>query len=116
MNDTRKNTAPIKVYVTPEEKEDIKAKANQAGLSTGGFLREVGLGYKIESVIDHEKVMELVKINADLGRLGGLLKMWLTNDEKLQAYNPVQIEQTIRVALDKIIETQNAMYEAAKKV
>jgi len=29
----------------------------------------------VESTIDHRAILDLVKINADLGRFGGLIKM-----------------------------------------
>jgi len=32
----------------------------------------------VQSTVDQRAVLELVKINADMGRLGGLIKMWLT--------------------------------------
>ena len=36
----------------------------------------------IRSTVDQEAILELAKINGDLGRLGGLLKMWLTNRDR----------------------------------
>lgn len=68
----------IKSYVTPAEFEDILANANQAGLSMSTFIKRVCQGQKIESKVDSRAVLDLLKINADLGRLGGLLKLWLT--------------------------------------
>lgn len=76
MNDkteriTRKSGTPIKVYCLPEEKEQIEAQAKRAGMSAARYLREVGQGYHISSVVDYEQVRELARINGDLGRLGG---------------------------------------------
>ena len=81
-NVTRKTNAPIKVYCLPEEKAVIAQNAAQAGKSVSSFLLAVGQGYKVSGVVDYEMVRELAKVNGDLGRLGGLLKLWLTNDEK----------------------------------
>jgi hypothetical protein len=44
------------------------------------YLMRVGLGYPVKSVLDNKRVEELCRINGDLGRLGGLLKLWLTDD------------------------------------
>ena len=42
------------------------------------FLRRVGLGAAVPSILDHKAVLALLKVNADQGRLGGLLKLWLS--------------------------------------
>ena len=115
-NTTRKNSTPIKVWVLPEEKGLIEEKATGSGKSLSSYLRAVGMGYQPKSVLDHKAIGELAKINADLGRLGGLLKMWLKNDEKLAMYEPVQIQQTILGALIKIEEVQLELLEKVKKI
>ena len=40
---TRKESTPIKVWVTPEEKAAIAAKADAHSLSASGYLRRLGL-------------------------------------------------------------------------
>jgi hypothetical protein len=81
--------------VLPEEEEAIKENARQAGLSVAAYLRNVGMGYRIQGVIDAELVGQLAKINADQGRLGGLLKLWLSNSEKLGSHDPDQMRRVI---------------------
>jgi hypothetical protein len=115
-NPTRKGNNPIKVWVLPQEKQEIEANARTHGLSVSSFLRRIGLGLPIKSVLDQQAIIELAKANGDLGRLGGLLKMWLTNDEKLDRFEPEQVNQTILGVLDKIIEIQSLLLEKAKKV
>ena len=115
-NITRKNGRHLRVPVLPEEEEAIKSNAKTAGLSIAAYLRNVGLGYQPRSVLDLNAIDELAKVNADLGRLGGLLKMWLTNDEKLAMHEPVQIQQTIFGVLVKIGEVQLELLEKVKKV
>ena len=51
--------------------ERIEARAQLAGLSVSAYLRAAGLGAPIRSVLDSERVLDLVKVNADQGRLGG---------------------------------------------
>jgi hypothetical protein len=115
-NTTRKNSTPIKVWVLPEEKNLIEENARATGRSVSSYLRAVGIGYQPKSVLDHKSIADLVKVNADLGRLGGLLKMWLANDEKLEMYEPVQIQQTIHGVLAKIGEVQLELLEKVKKI
>lgn len=102
---TRKGSPPIKVYCLPEERELIVANARAAGMSLSAFLLAVGQGYQVSGIVDYERVRELARINGDLGRLGGLLKLWLTNDERTAHFN----EATIRALLGRIDATQDEM-------
>lgn len=102
---TRKNSPPIKVYCLPEERALIESLSAQAGLSTSTYLREVGQGYRIQGVTDVEQVRELVRVNGDLGRLGGLLKLWLSNDAKVAHVGA----NTILAVLNRIEATQDQM-------
>lgn len=77
------------------------------------YLRNVGMGYRIQGVIDAELVRELAKINGDQGRLGGLLKLWLTNSEKLGNQDPDHLRRLIHGVLDRIVTMQNALLRLA---
>ncbi|EKN5104298.1 conjugal transfer transcriptional regulator TraJ [Yersinia enterocolitica] len=109
---TRKHGRHLRVPVLPDEEILIKANAAAAGLSIAEYLRRLALGHTIYGVIDQHQVIELSKINADLGRLGGLLKLWLTNDERLVRLDSKAIE----VLLCRISDTQSAMFEVVKKL
>lgn len=79
---TRRASPHIKVWVLPSEKAAIQAKASAHTLSDSAYLRALGLDMPVRSTLDQEAILELAKINGDLGRLGGLLKMWLTNRDR----------------------------------
>ncbi len=64
--------------MNPAERLAIETKAEEAGLSVSAYLRAAALGLKIESTRDHEAILALIKLNANQGRLGGLLKLWLS--------------------------------------
>ena len=85
---------------------------SQAGRSVAAYLRDVGQSYPIRGVMDYEKVRELAAINGDLGRLGGLLKLWLTNDPKTVHFG----ESTIRALLARIEKTQDDMTAVMRQV
>jgi hypothetical protein len=102
---TRKNSPPIKVYCLPEEAQAIKAQAQSVGLPAAAYLRNVGLGVRVTSVLDYQRIDDLARINADLGRLGGLLKLWLTNDERLRGIR----EEELRRVLTKIERNQDVL-------
>ncbi|WP_243545470.1 plasmid mobilization protein [Pseudodesulfovibrio tunisiensis] len=72
----------MKVYVSDEEHQRIIDKAGLCGLSVSTFAKRVCLGYQIRSREDRQARRDLLTVNADLGRLGGLLKMWLTNEDE----------------------------------
>ena len=80
--------------------------ARTTGNSTSAYLRKVGLGYEVKSVLDFERVAELAKVNGDLGRLGGLLKLWLSNDKRLQGFNLVEQRRLVLTTLNAIEQNQ----------
>ena len=61
--------------------------------------------YQVRGIVDNKQVEELARINGDLGRLGGLLKLWLTNDARTAQFG----ESTIRAVLSRIEATQDRM-------
>lgn len=113
---TRKDSPPLKVYCLPDEKEQIQANARAVGLSVSTFLLRVGAGYEVKSTLDSKLVAELAKVNADLGRLGGLLKLWLTDDKKLAVAGSVWSQGTVRALLKRLEDTQAAMLETVRRV
>ena len=64
-----------------EEYGEILASSQRAGLSLSEFARKVCLGSRVESREDQQARRELLKVNADLGRLGGLLKQALSQGQ-----------------------------------
>jgi hypothetical protein len=109
---TRKGSPPIKVYCLPDERVLVQAKADAAGLSLSTYLLRVGMGYEIQGILDHRRVHDLAKVNGDLGRLGGLLKLWLTMDERVAQFTPA----TIRALLGKIEATQDELRSVMTRV
>jgi len=109
---TRKNSRPIKVYCLPEERAEIEANARRAGISVARYLRDVGQGYQVKGVMDYQYVRELVRVNGDLGRLGGLLKLWLTDDPRTARFG----DATILALLGRIEATQEEMSRLMKSV
>ncbi|EXI77997.1 MAG: conjugal transfer transcriptional regulator TraJ [Candidatus Accumulibacter phosphatis] len=109
---TRKGSPPIKVYCLPEERQQVVANARAVGLSLSNYLLNVGVGYQVRGIVDNKQVEELARINGDLGRLGGLLKLWLTNDARTAQFG----ESTIRAVLSRIEATQGQMISVMQNV
>lgn len=102
----------LRVPVLPIEEELIVQNASAANLPVAVFLRNIGQGYEARSILDNRHVEQLARINGDLGRLGGLLKLWLTNDARTLAFG----EATIRALLSKIEATQDQIYSVMREV
>ena len=102
----------LRVPVLPIEEAEIKSKATDAGLTVAEYLRNLGLGYQVPSIVDSRQVDSLLKINGDLGRLGGLIKLWLTNDKRAKLIGKSQLHLT----LDSIRNTQSTMLDVIMKL
>jgi len=98
-------------HVHVDERARIEERAKGAGLSVSAYLRAAGLNQPIRSVLDYDAVRELAKVNGDQGRLGGLLKLWLT--ERVGQGAPA-IE--VRRLLDRIGEIQAQLADIAGRV
>jgi len=76
------------------------------------YLLRVGLGYRVNSILDNKRVEELCRSNGDLGRVGGRFKLWLTNDPHTAQFG----EATIRPLLSKIEDTQGEIHDVVQEV
>ena len=106
---TRRESTPVKVWVTPAEKAAIAEKAAAHSLSASAYLRALGLALPIQSTIDHRAVLDLLKINADLGRLGGLIKMWLTSNDTWESSSGQAMERKLDGTLNDIRSLQKKL-------
>lgn len=91
----RRELSPIKVWVNETEKAHITARAASAGLSVSSYLRTVGLNHRITSRCDLDAAANLGRVNGDLGRIAGLLKLWLA-ERRGQGAPPIQVETLMK--------------------
>ncbi len=101
----------LKVRVTPAERATIERLAAATGLPVSTYLRTLGIGHQPRSVLDAERVGELLKACGDLGRLGGLLKLWLVDKPGLGAP-----ETDVRRLLDQIGELRERIVDKVAAV
>jgi len=98
----------IRVYADDSERAHLKVLAAQVGLSVSKLLLSLGMGYsmpKPEDLAAWQQVRDLMKVNADLARLGNLFKMAL--DER-----PDQAGNFERITAE-IAKTQQTLKETA---
>jgi len=97
----------VKAYVTPEEYNTMKENAGRARLSVSSYVRAVCLGHEVRSSVDKSGILDLAKVNADLGRLGGLLKLALSDKaiDRLRGNSLLNdISRTRKLLEDKVRE------------
>ncbi len=69
----------VRFRVTAIERDAIETGAARVGLSVSKYLRVLGTGHNPPSRVDLEAMRQLLRLRGDLGRVGGLLKLWLTD-------------------------------------
>jgi len=108
---TRRESTPIKVWVTTAEKAAIAEKAAAHSMSISRYLRALGLALPIQCTVDQRAMLDLLKINADLGRIGGLVKMSLTSNESSQSASA----QVTQIKLDRVLNEISALQKKMKE-
>lgn len=102
--------------VSVQEKADIRDLADLHGMNVSAYLREMALGYEPISLIDIEKVEQLIQKNSELSRLGNLLKIWLFDDPRLQMATRMKIENKLPEILDAIHEQRLSIRELVSEM
>jgi hypothetical protein len=99
---------PTKFYTTPGEKAALKKLALKYGLSLSDFIRRAMIDLKIPDPSSHKMIEELYRINADIARLGNLLKLGI--DEGILS------EEKASDLLREIRATQGILKESALSI
>lgn len=89
LPENQKRKRHIKAHLTETEYGAVLEQSQKAGLSLSEYSRKVILGTKVESKENHKDIVELLKMNSDLKRLGGLLKLAISEGHNKGAINPV---------------------------
>ncbi len=100
----KKRTIALRSYVTEKEYEYIIKLSEQTALSISELTRRVLLGQQVQTREEAQAFFEMCKVSADQGRLGGLLKLWLSDPVKSQGYS-----QEVRRVLHQIEANQKRL-------
>jgi hypothetical protein len=112
-----KQAQRLRVPVTPADKRAIEANAAATGLTVATYLRQLGLQRPMTGVLDLRAVAELARVAADQGRLGGLLKLFLTQDAKLEELGGQRdLRARVVTLLQRILETQKQIESVMESV
>lgn len=112
LADTEIRDKKISVRVNEKEFYAIKHKAKMYAVATPEYLRSLGLNYPITCHVDSLAFLELGRCRADLGRLGGLLKMWLTDKDRKSGLDEIDI----KILLKQIEIQQEEVVACARKL
>ena len=100
-----KRTLHLRVPVTPSEKARIQWGARSTNLSIASYLRHLGTGRPPRAAEDRARIQQLLSMNGNLGRFGGLLKLWLTNASKLDLFSRINV----LALLQELQDTQHTL-------
>lgn len=106
----------INTRCTLNEYQAIKEKAANTGLSASAYLRNLGMNYPIKSVADQRALSELVKCKSDLGRLGGLFKLWLEGENGTWGNLGDRRYEDISDLVDDLIAKEDELLQIARKL
>lgn len=106
----------INTRCTEIEYLQIKEKASNTGLSSSAYLRNLGMNYPLKSVADQRALSELVKCKADLGRLGGLFKLWLESENGTWGDLGDRRYEDISDLVDDLIAKEDELLQIAREL
>ena len=108
-SDSRKRNLKFQVRVDEEEFDAIKALASNCGLSAPDLLRRLGLGHEPKSVIDQKAFLEVLKLHADMNRVAGLIKLWLSERE-------TKLPSSLGIGVDELRSTVSEIRRLSEEV
>lgn len=86
----------ISFRVSEDEKNKINIKSQECGLSRSQYIKRTALFFTPKSKIDRQAIFDLKKLHGDIGRVGGLLKMWLSNHEDVALFDKLDVQGLVQ--------------------
>lgn len=112
-SENRIKTEYIQVRCTPAEKTALKTRADAFGISMGELCRETIFRAMPKAKTDLNSIAELKIARADLGRLGGLFKGWLSGSFERAVAGPKTKAEIVRL-IQEIEKSQERVAVAAE--
>ncbi len=108
------NLVPVKAHITPEEKETLKDHAKSLNLTVSSFVRRVVTGQNLPSTQHHKEIRDLVKVSADLARLGNLFKLALDDED----FNELQKKEGLDAlsVMEEINQSRKLLKQTIKEI
>lgn len=88
----------VKAYLMPAEKTRLETLAGKVRISGSELVRRLIMGARLPDRHNSDMIRDLLKINADLARLGNLLKLGidegnLTHDSAMDLMTEIRMRQ-----------------------
>lgn len=99
-SEKRVKNCRVTLRFSEEELNKITKNSKQCDLGLSTYLRELGLGYMPKSNFDAQALIQLANLHGDIGRIGGLLKMWLSDQSKARYGQQLKIPDLIKNLFD----------------
>ena len=101
-----KRTLPLLVYFNKKERDKFLDRAKNFGMYQSEFLRFLALDMPLPNVEKLSAIDDLLKINADLARLGNLFKLAIDEEFEIpeEFKNIAENIRKIQVTLKEIAE------------
>ncbi|WP_303717938.1 plasmid mobilization protein [Brevundimonas naejangsanensis] len=108
---SRTRTRRLLVTLSEAEHAGIKANATRFGMSMSMYLRKIGLGFEPKSKWDAEIARDLIRVRGDLGKVGGLLKLWVMErpDQGLSADDVTTLADQLCTVVEEIRQKVRAL-------
>lgn len=97
----------VKAYLSDEEYSQVVLASETTGLTISKFVKNVCLGTPLPNKDTTTFRLELLQTAADMGRLGGLLKMAISNGMERRKVQPL---------LEEIQQRQKELKQIASKI
>lgn len=94
----------VKCYLTPDEKQIINDKAKSINISASRYMKLSALHKPLPNFANKELKAVLLKINADIARLGNLQRTVIDKNQQLPLDIIEQIRELKGMLKDKIRE------------
>lgn len=85
----------ITFRLTEEELIRIDEKSYECGMSRSQYVRQTAIGVIPKSKLDKQIIHQLFLLHGDIGRLGGLFKLWLTRSEDKNFHQKMSISELV---------------------
>lgn len=100
----------INFRVSHKEKEKIDTLSHACGLIRSEYLRQTALNFTPKSKLDKQLTHQLFLLQGDIGRLGGLFKLWLSDKEYKSVHRHLNIPELVdeirllKLSIQQLIE------------
>ena len=103
------------VWASRQELLTMQTKSRSSGLSLSTYLRNLGCSYPIKSRADQYLLSLLVSAKNELGRQGGLLKLYLSKTDRKENLGS-KTPEDIDYILESMEQKQNHLVSIAEQV